>query len=137
MSRRNSINPVAAQLGAVAIFCSLEQKELNLVYQSGREQSASAGEVLVSEGDLDARLFVILSGTATAQASGHDRVPLGPGDYFGEISVFDGQPRTATVTADTDMQLFSLANFNMRALVREQPEIALGLLKGLCTIIRR
>lgn len=137
MSRRNSTDPVAAQLGEVVIFKSLEPKELLAVRQSGREHTMPAGEVLVREGDLDARLFVILGGTATAQAAGHDPVRLGPGDHFGEISVFDGQPRTATVTADTEMHLFSLANFNMRALVREQPDLALGLLKGLCAIIRR
>jgi CRP-like cAMP-binding protein len=138
MSRRSSsTDPVAVQLGSVVLFSTLEPKELVAVRHSGQEHTVAAGEVLVREGDLDARLFVILSGTATAQASGHDPVPLGPGDHFGEISVFDGQPRTATVTADTDMHLFSLANFNMRVLVREQPDIALGLLKGLCAIIRR
>ena len=71
---------------------------------------------------------MIQSGTAKVQTKGRTRVTLGPGSYFGELSVFDGGPRTASVVAASPLETWSIAEFNFRALLKQYPGLALKLL---------
>jgi CRP-like cAMP-binding protein len=64
------------------------------------------------------------------------RPSLGPGDYFGEISLIDGKPRTATVTATTDLTTVSLSAWTFRSVLETEPEVAQALLQVLCARIR-
>ncbi len=86
---------VAAKLERVDIFAPLSRKEREQIARLGRELRHDAGNVLASEGESGVGFHLVLDGTVEVDVGGRHRTTLRPGDYFGEISVIDGQPRTA------------------------------------------
>src|SRR5207302_7247496 len=96
----------------------------------------SAGDVIAEEGKHGVGFFVIESGTAKVTEHGEDRKSLGPGSYFGEIALIDDGARTATITAETDFQAHVLVAWDFRPLVKEDADLAWGLLQGVAAILR-
>jgi len=101
-----------------------------------REIPHGAGTVIAVEGDPGVGLFVILDGTADVTIGGRKKATLGPGDFFGEIALLDGGPRTATVTAKTDVNLLGLTEWVFRGLMTEHPSIALKTLQQMAARLR-
>jgi CRP-like cAMP-binding protein len=102
----------------------------------------SKGHTLFKEGAEDDRLFVVLEGKLKLGKSSTDGREnllsiLGPGEMFGELSLFDPQPRTSTATAVTDVRLLALAHEQVMGLVTAHPRVALELLKALAQRLRR
>jgi len=102
----------------------------------------SKGQVLFKEGDPGDRLFVVVEGKlklGTTSYDGRENLLsiLGPGDMFGELSLFDPGPRTATATAVVDSKLLALANDQVIGWVTEHPSVSLQLLKRLSQRLRR
>jgi CRP-like cAMP-binding protein len=100
------------------------------------------GHTLFKEGDAGDRLFVVVEGKlklGTSSGDGRDNLLsiLGPGDMFGELSLFDPGPRTATATAVTDSRVLALANDQVIGWVTAHPEVSLQLLKRLARRLRR
>lgn len=126
----------AEALGKVPLFSDLEEKELETVANAAKEIERGGGEVLAKEGDTGIGFFLILDGTARVDVGGETRGELGPGDSFGEISLLDGGPRTATVTALSDMRLLGLTAWAFKAIMKEHPEMAVKLLEVLAGYLR-
>ena len=81
---------------------------------------------------------LILEGAARIKVGDVSRPDLGPGDYFGEISMIDNKPRSATVTAGDDgLRVFAIPAFGFREALKKEPEMAHALLVNLCARIRR
>ena len=120
----------------VKLFSDLEDREVSEIAQTFRERSFPAGEVIAEEGQRGIGFFVIAAGTAKVTSGGEDRVMLGPGDYFGEIALIDDGPRTATVTADTDLQCYGITSWEFKPIVESNAEIAWKLLVGLAKRVR-
>jgi CRP/FNR family cyclic AMP-dependent transcriptional regulator len=120
----------------IPLFSDLSRKEAEEIARTFKERSFSAGEVIAAEGQRGIGFFVIESGTAKVTRGGEDRVMLGPGDYFGEIALIDDGPRTATVTADTDLRCYGLTSWEFKPLVETNAEIAWKLLEGLAKRVR-
>src|SRR5881275_779673 len=100
------------------------------------------GETIFHEGDPGDRLYVIVEGKIKlGRASGDGRenmlAVLGPGEMFGELSLFDPGPRTATVAAITDCALTSLAHEMLRPWLAGRPELGVQLLQALAQRLRR
>ncbi len=100
------------------------------------------GQSLFKEGDDGDHLFVVSSGKVklgTKSVDGRENLLmiLGPGDMFGELSLFDSGPRTATATAVTDSKLLALGQDNVIPWVKEHPEVSLQLLARLASRLRR
>ena len=100
------------------------------------------GTVLFSEGDIGDHLYVIVEGKlklGTSSGDGRENLlsVLGPGEMFGELSLFDPGPRTATATAVTDVRLLSLGHDKVIPWVTEHPQVALDLLGRLSQRLRR
>jgi len=129
-------DPVVEALQRTKLFGALPAKELRHVRQAGKELSFAAGEDLTTEGEAGGRYFLILDGAADMVRGGEVMGRLGPGDGFGEIALLDGGPRTATVVAATQLRTFSLASWNFRPLVLEQPAIAGSVISTLCAWLR-
>jgi len=132
-------NPALELLGSVDLFQGLSKKELQAIHSMSREQSFAEGAVVAEEGAAAGRFYLILDGKATVSVSAVDRpvATLGPGDYFGEISLIDGEPRSASVTADTPLRTLTLASFNFKAILHEYPATARKILLEMCRRVRR
>ena len=129
-------DPAVKMLGSIDIFCGLDESHLAMIRQAARDHNFMAGQPVVEEGGADKRMYVILSGTADVLIGGENIAHLGPGDYFGEIAVFDGGDRTASVVAAADVTAISVNSINLRSLIKENPQMGLNLIEGLCSRVR-
>ena len=128
---------VAARLASVPIFGGCTQKELAAIARVVKVVEHAAGTVIAAEGEPGAGLFVIDTGTAEVTIGGKVVNRLKDGDFFGEMALLDGGPRTATVTATDDVRLFVLTEWVFRGLLAEHPSIALHTLEALAARLRR
>ena len=127
---------IVQALSQTDLFAGLSKKHLTSVAGQARLVHHQPGKDITEQGGGAAGFHLIKEGTASVQVSGHDRPRLGPGDYFGEISMIDGQPRSATVHAETDMTTISIPSWSFHPILDEEPEVAKVLLKVLCARLR-
>jgi len=118
-------------LKRVPIFSDLDRKELERIAASMKQRTFSAGETVTSEGQSGVGFFVIEEGEATVTVHGDERRRLGPGDYFGEVALLNESPRTATITADSDLRCYGLTSWEFRPLVETHGSIAWKLLQAM------
>ena len=90
------------------IFAPLPQAQQEVLARALIETRAGAGETVIREGDAGKRFYVVAGGELEVTVEGESVRTLGPGDHFGEIALLRDVPRTATVTARTDADLFAL-----------------------------
>jgi CRP/FNR family transcriptional regulator len=129
-------------LADVPLFAALEDDAAALVAARLTTRAVTRGHVVFSEGDPGDRLFIVTDGKVKitrAAADGRENLlaVLGPGEMFGELSLFDPGSRTATATAITDCTLASLDHDDLRPLLLEQPAVAVQLLRALAQRLRR
>jgi len=124
-------------LGQVDLFEGLTKGELLKIYMLAREERVRPGRSLATEGEPGGRFYLILDGEAEVTIGGDLLGTLGPGEYFGEISLIDGEPRSATVTATSDLRVLSLASFTFAPLLVEHPTITRKILLEMCARLRR
>jgi CRP/FNR family cyclic AMP-dependent transcriptional regulator len=130
-------NDVVARLGQVPIFGGCSKRDLQTIARAARPLKHEAGSVIAREGEPGAGLFVIDVGEAVVTIGGKKVNHLGPGDFFGEMALLDGGPRTATVTAETDVTLFALTEWVFRGLLSEHPSIAIRTLEAVAARLRK
>ena len=114
----------------IDLFSELSKKDLRSVSRLMTEVPFKAGRDLMVEGSSGREFMVILDGEATVRRKGRVLARVGAGDFLGELAVIAGVPRTATVTADTDMVLSVLNRREFSSLLDEQPGIARKVLVG-------
>jgi CRP-like cAMP-binding protein len=106
----------------VPIFSACTPEELMHVAGTTTLRTANGGDDVITEGELGAReFFVILKGEAHVTRDGRAVGTLGPGDFFGELALFDPAPRNATVTATTELSLAVLSHASFREALGEEP----------------
>jgi CRP-like cAMP-binding protein len=86
--------------------------------------SINSGKTIVREGDVGREFMIILSGTASVSRQGNKFATLGPGDFFGEMSLLGKGPRSATVTAETELLVEALNRREFATMLHKNPEIA-------------
>lgn len=116
-------------LANVAFFEGFSSEELTRVAALGDEVDALAGAVLVDQGDAGVDCYVIVEGRASVYKSGEFITESGPGTMVGEMALVDHRPRTATVVADTDMQLLRFHAPQFRQLLDEMPKASERVMK--------
>ncbi len=127
---------VVEALRATSLFAALEDRELGRLAGAMRERAVAAGEEIVVEGTGGVGFFVIESGVASVSQGGEEIGTLGPGDGFGEMSLIDRKPRSATVRATSDMVCRGMTAWEFRPLVEENPALAWSLLETLVARVR-
>lgn len=137
MSRRTSTGSKVEILGHVDLFEGCTKKELAGIASLSTEYEASAGQVLARQGELGAEFFIIVEGRATASRNGVVLAELAATNFFGELALLDGGPRTATVVADTDLHLLVLSRAEFRQLCRTYPTVSNRMLKVLGSRLRQ
>ena len=129
-------NDVVVRLAKVPMFSGCSKKELTAIARTVREIDHPAGTVIATEGEPGAGLFVIETGEAEVTIGGKRVNRLKKGEFFGEMALLDGGPRTATVTATTDIQMWALTEWVFRGLLVEHPTIALRTLEAMASRLR-
>jgi CRP/FNR family transcriptional regulator, cyclic AMP receptor protein len=128
---------LVAAVGRCTLFAGLKPAVQQQIADAGNRVQHPAGKVLAEEGTDGVGFHIVLSGAADVTVAGTYRRTLGPGEYFGEVSLIDGGPRSAGVTAGRDgLQTFALASWAFRPILESQPEVAQALLLGLCSRLR-
>ena len=127
---------VVQSLKGVPLFTGVRDRELKRLANVMRESGFNEGEVITTEGRSGIGFFVIEEGNATVSVRGDIVRTLGPGDHFGEIALIDEGPRSATVTATTDLRCRGMAAWEFRSFVQEHPEVAWPLLQTLAARLR-
>ena len=127
---------IIERIRSVPLFSEFGDKELQRVATIAKEVSFPAGKVIAKQGESGVGFHMISEGEAAVSVDGVDHAQLGPGSYFGEISLIDGGPRSATVTAATDLRTVSLTSWDFNALLDQFPELSRTLLKQLCRRLR-
>ncbi len=124
------------EIKSVPLFSGFGEKELQRVAAIVKEVSFPAGKDIAKQGESGVGFHMIVDGQATVSVDGVVHATLEPGSYFGEISLIDGGPRSATVTAKTDLKTVSLTSWDFNALMDQFPELSRTLLKQLCRRLR-
>ncbi|HEV3069946.1 MAG TPA: Crp/Fnr family transcriptional regulator [Solirubrobacteraceae bacterium] len=131
-----SSGEVVELLGRVPVFSTLEVEDLERIAQLAVPRSFQAGQAVFREGDSSDTCYVVSSGHARA-VRGHDDgrtitlAIFGPGDFFGELALFEDELRSATVEAIEEMSAVAVLGGDMRRLMNEHPQIATRLVIAL------
>jgi CRP/FNR family cyclic AMP-dependent transcriptional regulator len=127
---------VVKWLSEVPLFSELSRKDLATLARNAKEVHHREGAVIAREGDSGLGFFLIVDGTASVTVSGKPRRKMGPGDFFGEISLLDNGPRSASVIADTPVQLVGLTQWNFKRMIESSPSLAMKMLKTMAARLR-
>jgi CRP/FNR family cyclic AMP-dependent transcriptional regulator len=114
----------AAGIQAITVFADLDEAQRDCVATACQELEVDAGTTLTEEGEFGYAMFAVTEGTADVLKDGELLRTLGPGDVFGEIAVFFGGVRTATVVATSPMKLVMIFNGELWRLNRDAPQAA-------------
>lgn len=125
-----------AMLAQVDLFAGSSNRRLKGLAGLTKVVTHDAGQEIAAEGRGAHSFHLIMTGTANVTRGGKKLRQLGPGDYFGEISLIDGQPRSATVTASSALKTLAINHTSFEQLLKEDPQFSRALLKMLCGRLR-
>jgi CRP-like cAMP-binding protein len=114
----------ADDLNGIPLFAELSDDERGLLAEWFEVSDADAGTTLISEGAAGYSFYVLLDGAAEVTVEGETVATYGPGDYFGEMAILGGGPRSATVTVTAPSRLLSMFGTEFHALQHVRPDIA-------------
>ncbi len=129
-------------LHTVPMFQGLNDRQLNRLAKRFKDRSYGSGETIVTQGTLGIGLFIIESGSADVIRENRDGSKavvnrLGPRDFFGELSLLDEEPRTASVIATSDSRCLVLTQLDFMSALNEDAEIPILMLKEMAKRFRR
>lgn len=131
--------PLTDFLKEVSLFDGMEDKTLSQVFKLGKVQNYKAGEVVIQEGQEGGNLHIMINGRAEVSKSGKTPTEkkyladLGRGSIFGEMSVFDDAPYSATVKAREDCSVHVIKGEDFKKFLKKNPDVAYDVF---CTLIR-
>jgi len=107
----------------VPLFAHCSPRELEFVASRCDEVEVDAGRQLVHQGQPGDSFYVLLDGQADVEIDGQPRTTLGPGDFFGEISMLDRGPATATVVTTTPVRLMVMSHAQFRDAIKGNDDL--------------
>jgi CRP/FNR family transcriptional regulator, cyclic AMP receptor protein len=132
-----SNDEVVGLLRAIDFFAGLSDKDLKRIAETGSVHEHPAGSVLAEHGKTGVGFHLVLTGSAEVEVPGKGTFPMNRGAHFGEISLIDGAPRSATVRVGPEgATTFALTSWKFNPLLEKHPEIPMALLKSLCGRLR-
>ena len=123
-------------LGGCPLFSGVAGADLDAIGERALEVDFPADHVIARQGEIGTGLFVIVEGAVRVVRDGQELARLGPGDFFGEMSVIDGLPRVAQVVTSAPTRCLALATWEFERLVLDHPSIGLAILRGLSARLR-
>ncbi len=112
------------RLAALELFSGCSDKDLETIASLGTEQSIVAGEQIVRQGSMGYDCFVVLAGDVVVSRNDRMVATVGVGEFVGELTVLDHQPRSATVVAVSNVDLLVLSHRELRSVLSKVPVVA-------------
>ena len=123
-------------LARAPLFAGVDAEGITRIAGRVVEVEFPKDHVIARQGDVGTGFFLVATGSVRVVRDGETIAKLGPGDFFGELSVLDGQPRIAQVIADEPTVCLALASWDFEAVGRAQPGVALAILRELAGRLR-
>ena len=120
----------------IGVFANVPERYLADVAALAEEEEVPAGQLIIREGDVGSAMYVIASGRVRVWKAGRVIAEIGEHDVFGELSILDPEPRSASVEALVDTHLFKLTHAQVDDLMASNMEIVRGFLRMLCRRLR-
>lgn len=123
-------------ISSVPLFRGLDEKKRKSLAEKGKQLSYKVGDTIVNEGETGVGFYLILDGGAEVRKGGKTLASLGKGQYFGEMALIDGRPRSADVVATQPTTCWALTSWSFAGLIKANPELALDMLKEMAQRLR-
>jgi CRP-like cAMP-binding protein len=123
-------------LARVPIFEKCTPEEIRAIADVAQEHFYEPGQIIVTQGTPGQAFYLILAGRVSIERDGRALGAFGPGDFFGEMSLLDSAPRSATIRAIEQTRCLMLSSWDFKALVERNPSIAIKLLEVLSRRLR-
>jgi CRP-like cAMP-binding protein len=123
-------------LKSIDLFRALPGEELAQIAEIAEEVPASGGDIVFTEGEPGDALYIVLEGRVQVRKGDRKLAELGERECFGEMSVLDAEPRSATVAALSEAMLLKIGREEFKDILGERPEIAAGIMKVLSRRLR-
>lgn len=141
------VDELVSVLEKVDLFHNLRHRVLRRIAEAGRVESFAAGDPVIVQGEQvsgfrsfspqGVEMHVVLTGWADALVDGRPHGRIGPGEYFGELSLVDGLPRSAEVRAGPDgLTTFGISKWTFADLMEDHPEVAVPMLHVMVARLR-
>lgn len=127
---------VLEALAQQPVFSSCSQRELESIARIGTKIKIEPGYVLTREGRRGYEFFVVEDGTATCTIDGREVATYGSGDFFGEMSLLEQQPRSATIVADTPMSVIAIDSREFASMLALAPSTSKKIMAALSSRLR-
>lgn len=127
---------IISSLGGVSFFSGLNKKQLKTIADSGKEINYKQGDTIVEEGTMGVGFYLVLDGKVEVRKGAKVLSALSKGQFFGEMSLVDDQPRSADVVAIQQTRCFTISTWVFSALIKQHPELALPMLKVMARRLR-
>ncbi len=126
----------AELIGGCPLFTGLGPADLTAVAAVAIEVEFPADRVIAREGEIGTGFFIVVDGRVKVVRSGATVAHLGPGEFFGELSVLDGGPRVAQVVAEAPTTCLAIASWDFERVLRDEPGVALAVLRVVAARLR-
>ena len=123
-------------LRSVPLFSGLNDKQIKTIVGTGKQLQFAENTRIVKEGDAGVGFYLVLDGCAEVRHKGKVLSKLGRGDFFGEMSLLDKQPRSADVVSTSQVDCFGLTSWAFAGLLQTQPDIAVNMMKEFARRLR-
>jgi len=127
---------VVKMLQDVPLFSTLDRKEVRTMAEIFKERTYDTGEIIEKEGDRGITFYLITGGLVEVKKGKKTIAKLGRGQYFGEMSLLDKQPRSATIVASQPTTCLLMTSWNFMAFLETNSKLAIGVMKELARRLR-
>jgi len=118
------------------LWAGLERKDLQAIVKASEERKFETGNIILGKGEGGVGFYLIMDGSVEVRSDSKIVAKLGPGQFFGEMAVLDNQPRSADVVAVEPSRCLIVSEWSFKALISENPRIALRMLQELVRRLR-
>jgi CRP/FNR family cyclic AMP-dependent transcriptional regulator len=123
-------------LAGCPLFRGVGAEQLTALAEKATEVEFAPRHTIVRQGEIGTGFFIVVEGRVNVVRDARTLATLGPGEFFGELSVLDGQPRIAQVVAEEPTRCLALASWDFEKVLLDQPALSLAILRGLAARLR-
>jgi CRP/FNR family transcriptional regulator, cyclic AMP receptor protein len=129
---------IVSMLQRVPLFSGLDTKDVRHIAESFKEMKYTPGQIIEKEGEKGVSFFLVTEGSVDIKKGTKTLAKLGPGQFFGEMSLLDSGPRSATAVASesSPTKCLAMTSWTWEAFLQTKPKISIALLKELAKRLR-